>query len=378
MKKLIFGLSVIFLASCGGSDDKKSGNMFAEFTISMDTVMVDSGNEILMAAATGSSGIAVFSNQNLLFNWDAKGSNLEVIDLEKLELSEKIEVEKEGPEGVGENAYMIRPLGEDRLVFLGWDGKVVLTDFKANVLERISLREDWMTEGIDERGQLNFLGFSNDGKKLYCTFMAWKKLDSDILELNLEEKSKRVIELPKFENRNKFRVTWEVEGGKGMSATFPSQDFTLWEEDVLLASNYTSSFYHLKSKDDTLVFRQYDNTLTPNSKSGNYQNDVDSQEELRKVATQLQEEITFGRLLWDVVNEVFYRFSYKALPRIDGEQVKYKTYLSILNKDFELIGEKETSEFISKVPNPQFVKDGKIHLYLNLDDELAYQRLSID
>lgn len=67
-----------------------------------------------------------------------------------------------------------------------------------------------------------------------------------------------------------------------------------------------------------------------------------------------------------------------ALPRIDGEDLRYKTYLSILNTDFELLGEKETSDLISKVPNPQFVKDGKIHLFLNVDDELAYTRISIE
>ncbi|EOZ91972.1 hypothetical protein A33Q_4065 [Indibacter alkaliphilus LW1] len=378
MKKLIFAIAVLLLASCGGNDGKKSKNSYSDFTISMDTVMVDSQDEILMAAATGSSGIAVLSNQKLLFNWDAKGANLEVIDLEKMELSEKIKVEKEGPEGVGENAYMIRTLGEDRLVFLGWDGKITITDFQAKVMERISLREDWMSEGIDERGQLNFLGFSKDGKKLYSTFMAWKKLDSDILELDLEQKIKRVIQLPKFEDRDKFRVTWEIEGGRGMSATFPSQDFTLWDEDIFFASNYTNSFYHLRNEDDTLIFRQYENALTPNSKSGSYQNNVESQEELMKVANQMSEEINFGRLFWDDINEVFYRFSYKSLPRIDGEEVRYKTYLSILNRNFELVGEKETSDFISKIPNPQFVKDGKIYLFLNLDDELAYVRLSIN
>lgn len=377
MKKLVFGLLVIFLASCGGNDDKKSSNMYADFSISMDTVMVDSKNEILMAAATGSSAIAVSSNQNLLFNWDAKGANLEVIDLEKMELSEKIKVEKEGPEGVGENAYMIRPVAENRLAFLGWEGKISITDFQANILERINLREDWMSEGIDEKGQLNFLGFSKDGKKLYCTFMAFKKLDSDILELDLEQKTKRVIELPNFEDRDKYRVTWQIEGG-GMSATFPSQDFTLWEDDILLATNYTNSIYHLNSEEDTLIYRQYDNALTPNSKSGSYQNNVDSREELQKVATQIREEINFGNLLWDDVNKVFYRFSYKAMPRIDGEELRHKTYLSILNEDFELVGEKETSDLISKIPNPQFVKDGKIHLFLNLDDELAYVRLTIE
>lgn len=377
MKKLIFGLSVIFLASCGGSDDKKSGNMYADFTISMDTVMVDSGNEILMAATNG-YGHAINPGFDRLYFWDSKSSKIEVVDLDEFKIVEKIPVEKEGPDGVGQNAYMIKYVGKDQLIFIGWGESMAVTDLRGKVLNKIKMDEPWMIEGLEERASLSLMEFSLDGKTVYSSIANFQKLDSDIYELDLENETRRKIELPEYEKREKYRVSWKSDDGMAMSMTFPGLNMVNWQDKVLFYTTSLNSIYQYDSEKDSLSIHQYENVLTASEKTGTYKNEVSSQEEMQKVSAQIREEVNFTKMLWDEKNEVFYRFASFALPKMGDEELRYRSFISILNPSFELIGEKEITDLGIRVPNPQFVKDGKIHLYLNLDDELAYQRLSID
>ncbi|MFN3803202.1 DUF4221 family protein, partial [Belliella pelovolcani] len=94
MKKYLILLSItIFLFSCGGNTEKQSGRIYTDITISMDTVVVDAGNEILMAAT--SSELIINEAGKKLFFWDVQSFQLELIDLEKLVLKEKRPFERE-------------------------------------------------------------------------------------------------------------------------------------------------------------------------------------------------------------------------------------------------------------------------------------------
>ena len=43
-----------------------------------------------------------------------------------------------------------------------------------------------------------------------------------------------------------------------------------------------------------------------------------------------------------------------------------------------MIGEKEITDLVGSVPKAQFVKDEKIHSFLNIDDEVGYVRIGIN
>ncbi|WP_194975453.1 DUF4221 family protein [Aquiflexum lacus] len=377
MKKWLLGLTGIIVIACGDKETKESSNPYADFNISIDTVMVDSGNEILMAA-TNNYGHAISRDLKRLYNWDPNSSQIETVDLDEFGLLEKTAFEKEGPNGVGENAYVLRTFGKDQLAFIGWDDRIAITDLKGEVIQRIKLNEPWMTEGFDEKGQLSFMDFSDDGKKIYCGFLNFKKLDSDILELDLENQQRNILSLSEFAKRDKYRISWVSENGQSRSMTHPSLELIKWQDQILFFTNAVNSIYHYNPQQDTLVIHQYDQILTPNEKTGTYKNDVSSQEEMWEIGRQIGQEVNFTKLVWDDQNKVFYRFTYFTLPKVAEEETKYRSFISILSPDFELVGEKEITDLGIKMPNAQFVKDGKIYLFLNLDDELAYIRLQLN
>jgi hypothetical protein len=150
------------------------------------------------------------------------------------------------------------------------------------------------------------------------------------------------------------------------------------KDKLIFWSNAFNALYEYDPVADSLNYRTITNTLTPNEKSGTYQNDVTSIEAMSEVREQMAQEVSFSKLFWDDQNKVFYRFTYFNLPKIADEKVKSRVFLSILSEDYEVIGEKEVTEIFKSVPAVQFVKDGKMHAFLNVDDELGFIRIKIN
>ncbi|SIS62848.1 DUF4221 family protein [Belliella pelovolcani] len=376
MKKLVFILFIIILASCGSKDAENTANSYADITISMDTVVVDSGNEILMAA-TQSYGHTINPKTDRLYYWDIKSYNLEVVDLDEMTLLEKKLYEKEGPNGVGQYPYQTMLIGNDKVAFVEWN-QIVIADLEGKLIKNIKMDEEWMKEGLDEKESLNPLGFSDDGNTMYCTISNFDKLNTNIIQVDLENKTTKLIELPEYEKREKFRVTFKEDGGGMMMTTYPALNMNKFNGEIIFSTDAFNHIFQFDPVTDSLEYITITNTLTPNEKTGTYQNEVTTQEAFTDVMGKIQEEVKFSNLFWDDQNKVFYRFSSYNLPKIADEKVKSKVFLSILNENFKVVGEKEITEIVKSVPKALFVKEGKIHAYLNVDDELGFIRMKIN
>lgn len=375
MKKILLAISVLLVYSCG-SKETKSGETYADLKIEADTVVVDSGDDILMAA-THAFSHSYSDDVSILYNWDFNSSQVEFVDLKEFRLVKKQPFEKEGPDGIGKDSHLMKLVGENQLAFISWNNTIVITDLEGKVVERMRMDEPWMVEGLDEKSSIHYLAFSDDRKKIYCRFLNFENFETDILELDLESKKKKIIDLPEFEKLNNFRVTWITDDGTSMSMSHPNLNIQQWKGKLLLHTDALNSVYLLDPKTDSLELLRYNSILTPNEKTGKYKNDVSSMEEMQKITASIQEEVNFTRLVWDEENKVFYRFTYFALPKIADEELKTRNFVNVLSPELKLLGEKEITDLGFKFPNPQFVKDGKIYLFLNLDDELAYVRLSV-
>ena len=82
----------------------------------------------------------------------------------------------------------------------------------------------------------------------------------------------------------------------------------------------------------------------------------------------------------------YVRISTIGLPKLNDkglpEMNDHKVYINILDDSFEVIKETEVPDGIGKlfsnfIPQKPFLKDGKIWLYLNIQDELAFVRLDL-
>lgn len=378
MKNTVFILILAILASCGGNTSNNSKSNYADITISMDTVVVDSGDEILMAAT--SSDLIINENVDKLYFWDIQSSKIEIIDLNALKLLEKKPFEREGPNGVGQYPYEAKLITENKIGFIEWR-QVSIADMNGKVIQRIKLDEEWMKEHLNEKESLTVLGFSESGDLMYCAMNNFfSDLNSNILEVDLINQTTRLIELPDYAKRENFRVTYKQEQGEffEISANEPSLEMTHHKDHILFWSDAFNAIYKYDPEADSLTYHKITNTLFANEKSGTYKNDVTTNEERLEMATKLREEVAFSSLFWDDKNSVFYRFTSFNLPRVADEKIKSRVFLSIINEEFEVIGEKEITGIVGKVPTAQFVKDGLIYSHLNVDDELGFIRIGIN
>ncbi|MCH7401375.1 DUF4221 family protein [Belliella kenyensis] len=378
MKNLLIVIAFIFLISCKEKKSGIYGNTYDEIQITMDTVVIDSKDKITMAV-TSFPNFPQNSDQNKLYFWHGRTASLEIIDLDKLELIEKREFEKEGPNGVGQNANQGFILGDHSLALIDWE-QVTLVDLEGNVQERINLNDDWIKDGLDDNESLAILGFSEDGDLMFCSIKTFSRLNSNIVKVDLKNKTTQLLELSAYDKRENLRITHKIErnGSTSMLTISPSLEFEKSHHKVIFWSDAFNSIYVYDPMTDSLNFKTITSTLTPNEKIGNFKNDVTSDESMQEEIQKYFLEMTFSKLLRDDKNKVYYRFSSYNLPQVAEESLKGRVFFNILNEAFEVIGEKEVSDLFKTVPTAQFVKDGLIYCFLNVNDELGYMRMTIN
>jgi hypothetical protein len=129
---------------------------------------------------------------------------------------------------------------------------------------------------------------------------------------------------------------------------------------------------------DSVFNKKYSSNITSNGKNKEYKLKHNSEESFNLELDRYLEEINFMGLIWDENNEIFYRFSYELISSEENafEFKKAKVYLTAYDKDLNQIGETIVPDLIKK-PQKHFAKDGKIWIYENLNDELAFVRFSI-
>ncbi|MCH7410782.1 DUF4221 domain-containing protein [Belliella sp. DSM 111904] len=378
MKNLLIVIAFMFLISCKEKKSGTYGKAYDEIQITMDTVVIDSKGEITMAV-TSFPNYPQNSDQNKLYFWHGRTASLEIIDLDKLELIEKREFEKEGPNGVSQYAMQGYLIGDHSLALINWE-QVTLVDLQGNVQGRINLNDDWIKDGLDDNESLAILGFSYDGDLMFCSIKTFSRLNSNIVKVDLKNKTTQLLELSAYDKRENLRITHKTEsnGGTSMLTVSPSLELEKNYDKVIFWSDAFNSIYVYDPMTDSLNFKTITSTLTPNEKIGNFKNDVTSDESMQEEIQKYFLEMTFSKLFWDDKNKIYYRFSSYDLPQVADEKLKGRVFINIINEAFEVIGEKEVSDMFKTVPTAQFVKDGLIYCFLNVNDELGYVRIKVN
>jgi hypothetical protein len=103
---------------------------------------------------------------------------------------------------------------------------------------------------------------------------------------------------------------------------------------------------------------------------------------LEGIIKKIKEDIVYNRFTWDDVEKRFFRFSTRERF---GEEIdefgRYTSigadvFISIFDEDLNLLAESLVPE-LKAPPKRHFVKDGKIWIFENIGDELAFIRLGI-
>ncbi|MFO7826934.1 MAG: DUF4221 family protein [Cyclobacterium sp.] len=352
-------------------------------SFSMDTVMVDSKDEILFLNGWLSQSF-LSPDHRYLYNFNHFDYTLEKIDLDELRLIEKIPFEKQGPNGIGERVFTIFPVNTDSLYFGSYTGVGGIFTWKGKKVMDLPLNKLGEPSGhFSGNEQLDRIkGFADDSLVFYGMATLF---DTDEYELAIIDGiNKEIKRIPTviMERVRPFKVTFT--DGPSKSSVYPGSYLVLEGGKVILGSGVSNELYVLDQATDTLLHYTYESRIMPAEKSGVYRNEVSSEKEMNAVYRSINEEISYGAPFWDAEKGFFYRFSSMGeynpnsqKPMQDLSPDRARVYLSVYDKNLALIGESLVTD-LKKVPGKYFAKDGKIWIFENMEDEMGFVRLSFN
>jgi hypothetical protein len=374
-------LVVVFLFCCSEKKEKDSFYYFSNLQFTLDTINIDSDNEIIYLN-NNLFGSDVTSNKKYFYNFNWNDHSLEKINLDDLRLEEKIQFEKEGPNGTGQFLGRITLHGEKQFTVENIN-RVELFFLGGKKLKTIPLDKFLIEPGINE----HVLSSPILDEEAYRLYVLTDRIDRNNYTLgifNLQNNEALRMPLNSLENPNSYIFTLKM--GNASIIVNPKIRIEKFGTKMVISNQINSSFAILETSIDSLYSKTYKSHLTADSKKSNYKTEHESVEGMEEEYAKFLQDINFLPPFWDEKNELFYRFSYQEMEPQDNkdEDVKIKVYLTIFDNDLNLLGESYVPQLktikgdISYREFPKhFAKDGKIWIYENINDELAFVRLSI-
>ncbi|SFT76705.1 protein of unknown function [Algoriphagus locisalis] len=371
-KYLALLLSATIFASCDKAPEKVEE---PSFSVSLDTVRVDAKGEILfLNYFLGVS--ALDPSQKFLYNMNMMKTVLEKINLETLKLDTLIQLEREGPNGVGGPSTIIALENGGFVFSSNYTLTYMDSGFKVSnklTLAREKIITDLLTTGKSISAQSN--GISSDGRYLAGIYETSEMSDKPegIVWFDLEQETGKLIPTQALdfirENNLTLELDGEIRGGFSTAVFFePSKDKILFSP----TSKNMLMIYDLAT--DSLITKKYQSKLTSNEQKPGESKTITDLNEFSKLREELIKDVTFGS--WELDSKTGYRWRFsQELDRTIGEDsLIFKTVVTAIDENFELLGEAQLpQDFV--FPYSFRIRDGMPYVFLNIDDELAFIRL---
>lgn len=373
MKNYLLLIFSVLLFSCGGREKQTD---FSNLSIKIDTVMVDSKDEILFLQM-GFRWSDVSSDGKYFYNFNINKHALELINLETLEFEDHVYFEKEGPNGTGSRFGQIHSIGKDSLYFSSQFSHDVF-DLKGKKLISHSTRNVQFSEGEfnpDEIIPTPHMRSSNPNQ-IFGFGKSWKAGETSFLKIDFSNNSLKRWELPGFE----ILKSYYYHMLKPQVWFGPNSFSSIVGNKILLSMGVSSDIYLYDIEKDEMILKSTSPTLTAKEKTRKPPVQVYSREENRDIDQMLREQINFQHPLWDSKSKRFYRFSYvEVFPSIESENDSVndiQVYLTVFDEQFSIIAEQALPS-LKIIPNHAFIKDDDIWIPVNLEDEMGFVRLKI-
>jgi hypothetical protein len=293
-----------------------------------------------------------------------------------------IPLEKEGPNGIPQyvSGFLLTP---EEYIFI-WNYRFYkIFDQKGQLIKDLELEKlaPELLGGSDIYPSRFYLDPKNPNR-LIGHFVNWEDKSYFLIDFDLESSSYTEIELPFFEKTQVYNTDIMFDG-RWMGSYGPGIYPTSTSEKVILATNVINEVQVFDFSMDSLYTKGWDTPLLGSKRTYLPPKEVDGQtgeiEEIRKLA---EEDISYGPLVWDKEEQKFYRFSTKSY--FGEEKDEYGSYvptrsdvfLSVFDENLDLLGEALIPEMNSS-PKRHFVKEGKIWIFENIEDELGFVRVTV-
>ncbi|WP_186756862.1 DUF4221 family protein [Echinicola salinicaeni] len=356
--------------SCNGKTENADKGYFSNVELSLDTVRIDPGDEVIfLKYGLTSSGIS--TDSKYLYNFNEYDLTLEKINLEELRLEDKFLFEREGPNGIGPGMAIMKVLNEHQISLTGMyhsslfslNGRKLMTVY----YENFSLA-NWHSGGDLLKGDKVIMDPS--AKRIYGLIQDYdgKNFKLGILYLDKYETSR--LNLKSFERASDYRFRYYLGKGSIINEA-PRMGIEKFGTKVILSNETTCDLMWYDTEMDSLFIKSYSSQLTANKKEKIYKLEHATPEEFEIERAKYREEINFMHPFYDSENKIYYRFSYQL------KKGKTEVYLTAYDNDLNMIGETFVPQ-LNKKPAKHFVKDSKIWIYENIDDEMVFVRLGIN
>ncbi|MEP0714060.1 DUF4221 family protein [Algoriphagus sp.] len=372
MKKLIPLLSLVLLAACDKKESSESGeseNILENLTYTVDTVVVDAGDD-LFNLKWGMRWFERSADGKSLFLHDSDRSLFQEIDLEQMTLKENYPFDQVGPNGTGRvNSYQIQP---DRSILIPSFQNPGIFNLQGEQIRSFNLKPIELkgAEAINGFAILNQMRWNTTTEKLYSLpgDITTGKFEFAITDPNAQ--TVQIFPLVDMEKSQKFRVT-QVEGDGGAAFT-EIYKLTQFKNNYIITCSVGSGIYLYDTSSDRLTYVDFPHKLIPKEKSGEIKNDVSSSQEWYEEYRKVVGQITYWEMNWDEASSKFYRLASRSLLGENRDDPSsYEVYLLIYDEKFSLLGETRLEGY-NEFPRSYFFKDGKLYSYVNIEDELGF------
>jgi len=368
MKKLAIIFLVSFCFSCGRSTQVKEGNDF-DFSYTIDTVMVDAGDELIFHQI-GLSHSDLSNDQKQLFNFSPK-SGLEVIDLDSLKLVHKVAMDMEGPLGTGQ-PYAIQFDQTGRLVLFGFEVVRFFTPDLSS-MQQYRLTPETLS-GLEPEDILAFnTKLSSDGKYLFSIYENMERIPQGLASISFEEMQVKKIPFDLASKIQPFIYSLFLDG-RLRARGHDGIHMELIDHRLIVSTPYANEAFILDLQSDAVTVKTFHSELTADKKPIPTKTAAETINELEELRREGKKSVKFGGFYYDKTHQRFIRFS-QDLDREIGDSLVFKNVLTVFDENLNQLGE----TIVPVDPfSKKFFKDGKLWSYVNVDDELGFAVFSFD
>ncbi|MCE7055937.1 DUF4221 domain-containing protein [Algoriphagus sp. AGSA1] len=385
MKNLLTFLLLTLLFACGGKQTteeiavvEEPKNILENLTFSIDTLVVDPGEEIINLKHLGANYVSLSPSKDQFCFFDRSRPTLHEIDLNTLKLTNNYPFEEEGPDGIGRFVYLFKRLSDGNFWVQDLLGSTSVFSKTGKKIRAIEFNKEELLQDFPLGLNLTYeLQVDLGRRKFYSLPLMFKVEKKHFAVMNSSGQTEKIVELPEFDKIEKFKVEYNSgrDGGDGRGELVRLEQPN---DLVLISSTVGNGIYIYNPELDSLWYQEFPHELTPLEKDVKVKNVVHSPLELEAEREKFHTQIDYWGFYWDEHTQRYYRFASIGLSRASTDSPKkYNHYLFAYDKELTLKGEAKL-EGLEKIPAAGFFKDGKLYSYVNVEDELGFAVFTFD
>ena len=374
MKNIFLIVGFAWFFSCNQKLETLPDNIFENLSFSIDTVIVDSGEDFLNLGS-GVFPYGLSQDLSRIYFFEYKPFKLVEVNLNQLQLIKKTDFEAEGPNGVGDylSGLEVGPRGK---VYLTSNSAVGIFDQSGIKQENLRFSPSGIDSALSQSFQSLFFrsSFNFEKRKIYSHPGFPDAGDHLLLIINPDSKSAKSLPLPKMKIVEKYTGTFTFEEDKGSIIAYYSVRSFLSRlpKAIIISSAAMSGFYRLNIETEKLEFVDIQHQTVPNEIKIEIPQNVSSPEEVRNIQNEIFSNVNFQEILWDESRQIYFRLGERTFRgETYQDPMRFEYYLFAYDQNFNVLGEAKLKVKDLKIKSP-FFKDGKLWSYVNVEDELGF------